>query len=369
MGCLKLHIEPLNLRVIHRKKPQKPSKTTGSDSPFGLKHKGYNNIINGTSHPYGYGGKEENDELDLGWLDFGARNYNPELGRWMNIDPLAEVYYGFTPYNFTTNNPIVFVDPNGMASVYNWGTGRYEDEDGNEVSWSNVQAEYGIGGKSSSSSAKPDDAKVTIKNGKATISSTIYIYGSGATQNIANLMQSDIMSAWGKNQNGNDWTYTDPSSGKVYTVAFDIQVKLYDSKNAAKKPSLFSGKNNPFSTDNFIEIDKNNARSYVRGGDEGQWRGNGRNGLALGQDDPAPHEFGHMIGLTDRYSRSGANTGWTGNIMAEPAMQGIVQQKNIDAVLSHIISRYNSSFTKWANDNFGTNKQYNTKIDESNPKW
>ena len=58
--------------------------------PFGLKHKGYNNVINGTHHPYGFGGKEENDELGLEWLDFGARNYDPALGRWMNLDPLAE---------------------------------------------------------------------------------------------------------------------------------------------------------------------------------------------------------------------------------------------------------------------------------------
>lgn len=117
------------------------------------------------------------------------------------------------------------------------------------------------------------------------------------------------------------------------------------------------------------EIDSNNARSYVRGGDEGQWRANGRGGLTLAQDDPAPHEFGHLIGLTDRYSSSGANAGWTGNIMAEPAMKGIVEQKNIDAVLSHIVSKYNSSFTKWLNDNVGSNNQYNSKIDESNPKW
>jgi RHS repeat-associated protein len=82
--------------------------------PFGLKHKGYNNVINGTHHPYGYNGKELNEELGLDWYDFGARNYDPAIGRWMVIDPLAEMSYNLTPYRFAGNNPILFKDPNGL---------------------------------------------------------------------------------------------------------------------------------------------------------------------------------------------------------------------------------------------------------------
>jgi RHS repeat-associated protein len=82
--------------------------------PFGLKHKGYNNVVNGTHYPYGYNGKEENDELGLEWLDFGARNYDASLGRWMNIDPLAEQMRRHSPYNYAFDNPIYFIDPDGM---------------------------------------------------------------------------------------------------------------------------------------------------------------------------------------------------------------------------------------------------------------
>ncbi|MDT8347495.1 MAG: RHS repeat-associated core domain-containing protein, partial [Flavobacteriaceae bacterium] len=81
--------------------------------PFGLKHKGYNNVVTSTNpaQKYKFGGKEYQDELGLDWYDITARNYDPALGRWMNIDPLAENYFDNSPYNYVLNNPIIYVDP------------------------------------------------------------------------------------------------------------------------------------------------------------------------------------------------------------------------------------------------------------------
>jgi RHS repeat-associated protein len=53
------------------------------------------------------------DELGLGWLDYGARMYMPEIGRFTGIDKLAQNYMRYTGYGYVVNNPISFVDFNG----------------------------------------------------------------------------------------------------------------------------------------------------------------------------------------------------------------------------------------------------------------
>ena len=85
--------------------------------PFGSTQKGYNNLIIGRKHNYGYNNKEEQAELGLDWYDFGARNYDAALGRWMNIDPLAESFISLTQYNAMVNNPISYIDPDGKFST------------------------------------------------------------------------------------------------------------------------------------------------------------------------------------------------------------------------------------------------------------
>ena len=100
--------------------------------PFGLKHKGYNNVTssngNSTAQKFGFGGKELSEELGLNWSDYGARNYDAALGRWMNLDPLAEYYYEWSPYNYSYNSPLVFNDPTGMGPE-----STHTDMDGNVV--------------------------------------------------------------------------------------------------------------------------------------------------------------------------------------------------------------------------------------------
>lgn len=84
--------------------------------PFGFKHQGYNDYLPSTNK-YKYNGKELQDELGLNMYDFGARNYDPAIGRWMNIDPLAEKSRRFNPYTYALNNPVYFIDPDGMMAI------------------------------------------------------------------------------------------------------------------------------------------------------------------------------------------------------------------------------------------------------------
>ncbi|MBR0321489.1 MAG: hypothetical protein IIX08_03775, partial [Bacteroidales bacterium] len=78
----------------------------------------------------GYTGKEaQTPDFTTGYTDFGARQYSPTLRRWMTPDPLSEKYYDVSPYAFCNNNPVNFVDPDGMDWIKNTETGQYEWRD------------------------------------------------------------------------------------------------------------------------------------------------------------------------------------------------------------------------------------------------
>jgi RHS repeat-associated protein len=64
-----------------------------------------------------FNGKEVQNELGLGWFDYGARMYMPELGRWGAIDPLAEKYMPVSPYSYALDNPVMFVDHDGRDVI------------------------------------------------------------------------------------------------------------------------------------------------------------------------------------------------------------------------------------------------------------
>jgi RHS repeat-associated protein len=60
-----------------------------------------------------YNGKELTEALGLNLYEYGARMYDPAIGQFTTIDPRAETYYEWSPYNYTGDSPIQRIDVNG----------------------------------------------------------------------------------------------------------------------------------------------------------------------------------------------------------------------------------------------------------------
>jgi RHS repeat-associated protein len=142
--------------------------------PFGMMLPDRNS--SGDEYRYGFNGMEKDDEVsgNANSYDFGARIYNPRVGRWLSVDPKGGTFPGLSPYNYCYNDPTIIKDPNGETGI------------------------------------------VTIRGDKVIVSQNNYYYRAGIDQEIATAMAQKVQDDW----NAAHGTVT--IDGKTYPVEFEI---------------------------------------------------------------------------------------------------------------------------------------------------
>lgn len=99
-------------------------------------------VASGTDeNKFTYNGKELEDEFGLNWYHYGARFYDPTVGRWWNVDPVDEL---ISPYNYVGNDPVNYTDPNGMFR-WRWQASIYRFFNGGEVDFATDRNEWFVG--------------------------------------------------------------------------------------------------------------------------------------------------------------------------------------------------------------------------------
>jgi RHS repeat-associated protein len=223
--------------------------------PFGLVFNSYNRE-NSVGQNNLYQGKELQDELGINLYDFEWRQYDPTIGRTTTMDPHADSYHEHSPFSWVANNPINVIDPDGRDF--------------------RVKTEK-------------DDEK---KTGTITISTTIHVTGSGASQKLV-----DKYNKYAE-KNFKEGTYE--QDGITYTVKFDVKYEYAEEApekmEAGDNLLTLNGVSGGVSQVSGIEsTDKN--------GDKTSFTGN--KGSIFKQDQSSAstifHESMHFLGLTDRY--------------------------------------------------------------------
>lgn len=218
--------------------------------PFGLTMNGISSkSAGGLTNKNQYNGKELQskeftDGSGLELYDFGARQHDPQIGRWTSVDPLAHKFSWQSPYTAMDDNPINIIDPDGQSG----------------------------------------EPVVDKKNKTITVSQHLIFYGGKAETKLSNKIATGVAAQW----NG--------AHGKVVVdgVKYKVNFKVtYETVTDAEATKIASG--NKDIKKNFIRIEDGKGSSFTQKLGANSYYFNTDDDIS-GSTTPA-HEIGHGLGL------------------------------------------------------------------------
>ncbi len=207
-----------------------------------------------------FAGKERQQGQLSGDWDFGPRHLSSPSMLWSAPDENAADNPWWSPWAYCGGNPVRYVDPNGQ------------------------------------------DVLITVGDRIITITAELILYGDGATEEIRDIYQKKINEVWGQ---VTKYRHNANLGGLAteYDVEWDVNVRL----KGLEENIVYNGYNNDVEVIMDPAKLKNNT-STVEDSRRAFFRGYGTDGYDLQSDNPAAHEFGHMLGLRDRYLRKGGKS-------------------------------------------------------------
>ncbi len=171
---------------------------------------------------YGFNGMEKDDEVtnqEGTSYDFGARIYNPRVGRWLSGDPHEARYPSLSTYSAFADNPIIFNDPDGRDIIYfdingNYkytikasGADVYKQESAVFGEVMNAEGAYAVAGKMTHITLDYDNPLILsyVKQNQSWHDYVANLEDNGVWANLNEVQRTNILDSYGADFNERRW--------------------------------------------------------------------------------------------------------------------------------------------------------------------